>query len=379
VRIAVNTRLLLKDKLEGIGWFTYETLKRITAAHPEHEFIFIFDRAHDDSFIFGKNVKAVTAWPPARHPLLWYLFFEWGIPAILRREKADIFISPEGFMSIRTNVPSIAVIHDLNFEHYPEYLPRVNQWYYHYFFHRFAKKAERIATVSSFTKTDIEQTYGIDSSLIDVVYNGVNPRYKALGTDEIHAIRNQYTEGIPYFLFIGLLHPRKNITRLFQAYSLFRKTYPHEVKLMVVGEKKWWTDDMKEAFESSDYKNDILLMGRQNPETLAKLLPAALALSYVPIFEGFGIPILEAFSCDVPVITSNTTSMPEVGADAVELVDPFDIHSIAQGMRKIADDKTLRTAMIEKGRNRLKDFSWDKTAQKLWESIDKVIRDIIRA
>ena len=99
MRIAVNTRLLLKDKLEGIGWFTFETLKRITKNHPEHEFIFLFDRPYDKEFIFSENIIPVVIQPPARHPFLWYLFFEWSIPAALKKYKADIFISPDGWLS----------------------------------------------------------------------------------------------------------------------------------------------------------------------------------------------------------------------------------------------------------------------------------------
>ncbi|MFN4122328.1 MAG: glycosyltransferase family 4 protein [Flavobacteriales bacterium] len=376
MKIAVNTRLLLKDKLEGIGWFTYETFKRITQAHPEHEFIFIFDREYDKSFVFSNNVKPVVAFPPARHPLLWYLFFDWAIPHILKKEKADLFISPEGYMSLRTSVPSFAVIHDLNFEHHPEYLPKINQWYYQYFFHRFAKKANRIATVSEFTKKDIQSCYGIEADKIDVVYNGANTRYTAISQDEIDKVRKQFTDGKPYFLFIGLLHPRKNITRLIQAFDCYRNEHLSDVKLIIVGEKKWWTEDMRKAYESSVFKDDILLMGRQNPKTLSKLLPSALALTYVPIFEGFGIPILEAFSCDLPVITSNTTSMPEVGADAVELVNPFDIQSIAQAMQKVASNEQLRQEMIIKGRKRRQDFSWYRTADLLWLSIEKMMKEI---
>src|SRR5882757_5578438 len=99
MRIAVNTRLLLKGKLEGIGWFTYQTLERIVRKHPEHEFIFFFDRPYDQSFIFGPNVKAIVAPPQARHPVLFYLWFEWSIPFLLKLNKVDLFLSPDGFMS----------------------------------------------------------------------------------------------------------------------------------------------------------------------------------------------------------------------------------------------------------------------------------------
>src|SRR5690554_900898 len=191
MRIAINTRLLLKGKLEGIGWFTYETLKRITTAHPEHEFIFIFDRKPDSEFIFGNNVKAVVAHPQARHPILWYLFFEFGVYRILKKYKPDIFLSPDGWLSLRSGVKSLAVIHDLNFEAHPEFLPRHIAKYYKWFFPRFARKATRIATVSEYTRQDLHERYKIDLSKIDVVYNGANTRFSPLTNEKIQTIRNR--------------------------------------------------------------------------------------------------------------------------------------------------------------------------------------------
>ncbi|MGK0286304.1 MAG: glycosyltransferase involved in cell wall biosynthesis, partial [Salibacteraceae bacterium] len=147
MKIAVNTRLLLPGKLEGIGWFTYETLKRITQAHPEHEFLFLFDRDHSEEFIFGDNVTPIKVPLQARHPILYYIWFEWLVPPILRRHKVDLFLSPDGYLSINSEKPQLAVIHDINFEYYPRHLPWFARKYYRFFFPKFAEKARRIATV----------------------------------------------------------------------------------------------------------------------------------------------------------------------------------------------------------------------------------------
>ena len=120
MRIAINTRFLLKDKLEGIGWFTFEVVKQLVTNHPEHEFIFLFDRPYDKSFVFAKNVTPVVINPPARHPLLWYWWFEWSVPYALKKHKIDLFFSPDGYLSLKTNVPTVIVMHDLAFEHHPE-------------------------------------------------------------------------------------------------------------------------------------------------------------------------------------------------------------------------------------------------------------------
>jgi len=155
MRIAVNTRLLLKGKLEGIGWFTFQTLNRIVAAHPEHSFIFIFDRPYDASFVFADNVIPVVVPPPARHPILFYCWFEWSIPYVLKKYKADLFLSPDGIGSLRTQIPSVLVMHDLAFEHYPEHLKWSHSVFMRYYSKRYARHAQQLVTVSNFSKQDI--------------------------------------------------------------------------------------------------------------------------------------------------------------------------------------------------------------------------------
>jgi len=374
LRIAVNTRLLIRNKLEGIGWVMYESLKRITTQHPEHDFYFIFDRKYDDSFIFSDNVHPVVVPPQARHPFLYYLWFEYSIPFILRKIKADMFLSPDAYLSLSSRVPSLAMFHDLNFEHYPGDLPYLERKYYCYFFPRYARKADRIVTVSHFSKRDIINQYNIPEEKIDVVYNGANELFIPLSEEEKQKTRMQFTEGNPYFLFVGALHPRKNIARLFRAYDYFRKNCSCETKLLIVGNKKWWTKDINLAYEGMTYKQDVYFAGRQPAADLHRVIGSALALAYVSYFEGFGIPIVEAFYCETPVITSNVTSMPEVAGDAALLVDPFSVVSIADALRKIAESEDLRRNLVEKGRIRRQLFNWNNTADMLWLSIEKVLQ-----
>jgi glycosyltransferase involved in cell wall biosynthesis len=170
MRIAVNTRLLIKDKLEGIGWFSYEVLKRLSVNYPQHEFIFIFDRAYSEEFVFAGNVTPVVIGPPARHVILYYLWFEFSVPKILKKYKADVFFSPDGYLSLLTNVPQVHVFHDLAFLKFPEYIPFLERKYYNRFFPRFAQKAANIITVSEYSKRDILEQYGIDANKLDVVY-----------------------------------------------------------------------------------------------------------------------------------------------------------------------------------------------------------------
>ena len=372
MKIAVNTRLLLKDKLEGIGWFTFETLKRIVRRHPEHTFYFIFDRPYDASFVFASNVVPLVVFPPARHPYLWYLYFEWGVARLLKKLQPDIFLSTDGWLSLRTNVPSVDVIHDLNFEHHPEFIKPVVRRYYQRFFHRFAQKAARIATVSEFTRQDIHTLYGIPIDKIDVVYNGCNSCYIPLNEEDKGDVKRAYSDGCDYFLFVGLIHQRKNLANQFRAFDRFKQNDTRNMKFVVVGDKKWWHGEIEDAYLAMKHKEDVIFLGRQSQEVLGRLMSAATALVYASFFEGFGIPILEAFNAETAVITSHTTSMPEVAGDAALLVNPHSVEEICAAMTRLAEDETLRQELITKGREQRQKFSWDRTADALWQTIEKL-------
>lgn len=375
MRIAVNTRLLLPNRLEGIGWFTHETMQRIARWHPEHEFLFLFDRGYSDEFIYADNVQPVVIGPQSRHPVLWWWWFEQSVPRALKKYGADVFVSPDGYSSLSTHIPCLPVMHDLNFEHYPKDLPGLYSKYYRHYFPKYAKAAKRIATVSEYSKADIAATYRVDPSVIDVVYDGANEAFTPIAAEQIEATRQQHTNGAPYFLFVGALHPRKNLVNLFLAFDAYRKQNDSSVKLLIVGEKKWWTDAMRSTWENMQFRDEVVFAGRLGADALHHVLASALAMVYVSYFEGFGIPILESMYCDVPVITANVTSMPEVAGDAGILVDPFSVDSIANGMTQMATDDALRQQLIVRGRTQREKFSWDKTAERLWESIEKTVFD----
>jgi glycosyltransferase involved in cell wall biosynthesis len=372
--IAVNTRLLLKGRLEGIGWFTFETLKRITINHPEHQFIFIFDRPFNRDFIFSENITPVIVSPPTRHPVLWYLWFEYQIPRVLKKYKVDLFLSPDGYLSLRTKIPQLAVIHDINFVHRPEDLPWLIAKYYNFFFPKFARKAKRIATVSFYSKEDIARSFKISYDKIDVVYDGINQIFEPLPEKEKIKIRKKYTNGSEYFLFVGALHPRKNVSGLLKAFDSFKSETSNDIKLVIVGGEMHKTGDIFETFENMRFRNDVIFTGRVSTDELHDIFGAALALTFVPFFEGFGIPVVEAMSAGIPVICSNTTSIPEVGGNAVVYADPMKIDQITDAMIRLATDKELRKELIEKGFEQKNKFSWNETAFLLWESIKRAMQ-----
>jgi glycosyltransferase involved in cell wall biosynthesis len=374
MNIAVNTRLLV-PKLEGIGWFEYETLRRIVAQHPEHTFYFIFDRDYEERFLFADNVKPVLTFPPCRHhPYFWYVYFEYSIPYVLRKLKPDLFLSPDGWMPLRTSVPQVTVIHDINFVHHPEIYTSSFQKYFDKFFPQFAEKAVRIATVSEYSKQDICQSYGIPQDKVDVVYNGSNALFRPLDAAEKARVQVQYAQGKDYFLFVSAINKRKNLPNILRAFDRFKEQTGSDVRFLVVGGRAGKQEELDEVLATMKHVQDVRFLGHLPAKELAMVTGASIALVYASFFEGFGIPIVEAYNAETAVITSNVTSMPEVAGDAALLVDPYSVEQIAAAMSKLASEPLFRSQLIEKGREQRQKFSWDLTAQKLWACIEKAMK-----
>lgn len=371
MRIAINTRFLLSHKMEGFGWYTYETTKRLVENHPEHTFILFFDRPFDPKFVFGPNVIPVILRPPARHPILFILWFEFAVYRALKKYKADVFFSPDGYLSLRSKIPQVSVIHDLNFEHFPQDIPTVPRTYLRYFFPKFAKKASKIVTVSHYSRADIASVYGIHPSKIDVGWNGVSDVFKPISEGEKAEIRNQYAEGKPYFLFVGAIHPRKNLKRLMQAFEMYVNK-GGENHLVIVGENLWGKGTVYDDLIQPKTKHQIHFTGHLPLQELANVMASAFCFTYVPYFEGFGIPLVEAMRSGVPIIAGKLTSLPEVGGEAALYVNPFDVASIARAMLLIESDESMRQKLIELGLERSLLFDWNHTAEVCWKAIQEV-------
>lgn len=373
MKILINTRLLIKGRIDGISRFTYETVRNMCLSHPEHEFYLLFDRMYDKSFIFADNVKPIIVPFQTRHPFLWWFWFHSQLPRVIKALKPDVFVSTDGYSVVNCNLPIVDVIHDLNFEHYPEHLPFLVRKYYQKYFPQYAQTATRIATVSEYSKQDIHSIYGVPLEKIDVVYNGVSSSFEPLIAAEKTLIKQKYTYGCDYFVYAGTLHPRKNIENLFAAFSRFKDETKANFKLVIVGESLFLARSIQKAYDQNRYKNDIIFTGRVSDKDLNYILGSAFAMTYVPFFEGFGIPILEAFACKIPVITSNCTSMPEVAGEAALLCNPAEAESIANAMIQLYNDTDLYKKLVANSSLQLEKFSWERTSTLLWNCIEKSI------
>ena len=353
-RVAINTRFLLANKLEGFGWFTFYVARYLVENNPDVQFYFLFDRQFDDRFVFAKNVTPVVLFPQARHPLLFKWWFNFSVTRFLRKNQIDLFVSPDGYLSLKTDVNQIAVIHDLNFEHYPEDLKPHHAKYLRSYFPKFAEKACEIITVSEFSKRDILSTYGISEEKIHVAYNGVNDAYCV---DNLTNASIQF----PYFLFVGAIHPRKNLKRLLLAFDSFKARVQSDHRLLIIGEPYYWSDEMKSTFSNMVNKSSVDFKPYATVDELKGIYQQAEALMFISYFEGFGIPVVEAMACGCPVVVGKSTACEEIAGDAGIKVDPFLVEDICEAMVTIMSNSELRNSLVDKGLSRSKLFSWENT------------------
>lgn len=373
MKIAVNTRFLLKGQMEGIGRFTYEVLQRLVQNHPELEFLFFFDRPYDDCFIFGSNVTPIVLSPPARHPSLWWWWFEVSVYRALKKYQPDIFFSPDSYLSLRSKMKTLLVSHDIAFEHFPKQVPWLARKYYRYFMPRYHHRADHIITISDFAKKDLIKTYGISADKIDVACNGSGNGFRPLSITEKEAIRQQYADGQDYFFYVGAVQPRKNVHGLITAFDRFKKRTNLPVKLLIAGRFGWQTGPVKTAYDKARFKDDIIFLGYVDNDTLPQLMGSALALTFVSFFEGFGIPLLEAMHAEVPIITSYNTGMKEVVGKAGKLIDPNIPDQIAIAMQLLYEDQDEQKRLVALGRNQRRKFSWDKAEAVVYQTIKSLI------
>ncbi|HHG84392.1 MAG TPA: glycosyltransferase family 1 protein, partial [Bacteroidetes bacterium] len=248
---------------------------------------------------------------------------------------------------------------------------RLEAWHYRRYFPKFAKKAAKIIAVSEYTRQDIVQQYGVSPDKIDIVYNACGPHFQPISLAEQQATRDQFTNGKAYFHTVGAIQPRKNLVKLIAAFDQFKEQSSSDQKLLIVGRKAWNFEKVIHSYASSQHKDDIIFAGYVSDADLNRIYGASSGLCYVPYFEGFGIPILEAMACDTPIITSKVTSMPEVAGDAAILVDPHKIEEIAKAMLRLHTSPDLASELIDKGKLRRQQFSWDQSALQVWNTLTK--------
>lgn len=369
MRVAVNARFMRAKGNEGVGRFSKEVLFRLMERHPEWAFYILFDQPWDKGFHFPSNAKPKLLLPPAKTKWLWLFWFDWVLPLFFKRYKIDVFLSFDGYASLRSKVPTVLVVHDLAYLHFPEHIPAKHLRFYREYVSRYCERANRLVSVSEFTAQDIAQQFKIPEEKIVVAYNGPGISDGPLSPATQQAVRDKFSEGQPYFLYLGAIHPRKNIARLLLAFDAFKQKSKAPIKLLLSGRMAWKTGSVKDAWEAMHYREDVQFLGFVPDEDIPALLGSCTAFVYVSLFEGFGIPVLEAMHAEVPVITSDRSSMPEVAGEAALLVDPESEPEIALALQQIWENEELRKALVEKGKIQRQKFTWEKAVDVVEQAV----------
>lgn len=373
MRIAINTRFANYGYVEGYGRFAMELSHRLALSGGSDNYLFIQDRPSSVVSDDPPNVQRLTVGPPARHPLLWKFWYDVRIPLLLKSRQADLFFSPDGICSLTTRVPQLLAVHDLAFLHHPEMMPRAQRLFYERNTPRFIRKASRIVTVSEFSRQDIIRQYPFAAGKVDVVHNAADPILTPITPEQAFGWKEEFSEGREYFLCLGSIHPRKNLINLLKAFSLFKKRQRTNMLLVIAGRMAWKHDEFTRALSGFKFRHDVVLTGYVTRQRLRMMLGSAYALVYPSLWEGFGLPVVEAMQAGVPVLCSDNTSMPEVAGDAALYFDPLQPEQMGMQLSRIFKDEQERGRMILRGLERAKAFNWDDAARRVREIMSEAV------
>jgi len=291
------------------------------------------------------------------------LWTQIGLPLhlLLEKEKPDVFFTPSHYAPRFSPVPTAIAIMDVSYLHYPEFFAKKDLYQLRSWTKYSAKYASLIFTISESSKNDIINHYHVPSERVIVIYPGIkevsNSKYKVSSMDEL---KKNYGISDHYILFVGTLQPRKNIVRLIEAYA---KVRIKDLQLVIVGKKGWLFEEILAAPEKFQCADKVKFLDFVSDDDLPSLYKHALCFVLPSLYEGFGLPVLEAMKYGCPVITSNVSSLPEAGGDAALYVDPENVDDIADKIQKVISDKKLRETMMKKGYEQIKKFSWEKAAK----------------
>ena len=369
MRIAINTLGPSKIKA-GIGNYVVNLVKELSKIDNKNEYTIFANKDNAEYFTTNNpNFKTITLPNYTRTRFIRILWEQCRLPKLLKQMNIDILHSPGFIAPLKMTAKSIVTIHDMTFFSHPQYHTRFKQYYFKKMIPLTVKKANIIIADSENTKKDIHKYLNTEKSKIITIHLGASEDFKKIDRNKAKKfISKKYSIKNKFILFVGMIEPRKNLQRLVDAFIQIKNP---ELKIVIVGKKGWQMEEFFKMIKDSKLEDTIIFPGYVPDEDLVKFYNAAEIFVYPSIYEGFGIPVLEALACGCPVITSNTSSMPEITGPAAKLIDPNDTDDIKKTIQKLLRNEQLRQTLGEEGIIQAKKFSWQKTAQKTLEAYEK--------
>jgi glycosyltransferase involved in cell wall biosynthesis len=368
VRIAIDARKL-RDY--GVGTYVRNLLRHLSRIDPTTEYV-VLCRGADCGVTqeLGENFRAVAE--PARP---YSVREQLSVPLDLRRERIDLFHAPHYVLPPLVPCKSVVTIHDCIHLRFPQYLPnrfayayaRASMWIA-------AHRASRVLTVSAASKRDILRYFHVPDAKIDVIYNAIDERFgETPAPEEVERVRERYQLGGPFVLYAGNIKPHKNLERLIEAFHMFRRGEFEHVKLLIIGDEISKYATLRRAVHRYKLHKHVRFFGFVPDRTLAILYRLAGVFVFPSLYEGFGLPPLEAMASGTPVITSNVSSLPEVVGDAALLIDPYEPDAIADAMRRVLGTPSLRDDLRARGFARAREFSWERSIRRVRAIYEEVL------
>jgi glycosyltransferase involved in cell wall biosynthesis len=372
VRIAINTLPLL-DNQAGAERYTRNIIKHLIRLDDRHQYHLFLSRINQvlyrpDQGSFRHTVVDVNT----RNKLVRILSEQFVLPRLLKRQGVDLLFSPCNIGPRNVSVPMVVTLFDLHWLLFPElfsplrlaYLRRALAWS--------GRKAAAILTISENSKKDLVDLLGLPEEKITVTYPGLDPIFeKPPSEQERTSLRKNYGLRKEFILFVGQLHQRKNVLRLIRAYQRLKQQTPIEHQLVLAGGEGDGSPEIREYIRHQP-RGEIIVTGCIPDEAIRTLYHQAACLVYPSLYEGFGLPVLEAMACGCPVITSNVSSLPEVAGEAALLIDPYRVETIATALVSLLTNPGLSQRLIQKGFEQARRFTWEAAARKTIEVFEKV-------
>ena len=373
MRVAINGRFI-QQRLEGIGQYTVAILEELSQLYDHVEWHVVLDRQVYHHLFDRPNVFTHTLYPSARHPLLWTLWFDYRLPRLLSEIDPDVFFSPDGFVSLRTSVPTIVTIHDLAFLDRPNDNKRSHQKYMSDRVSLSLDRADDIITISHWSAQRLRTHFPQLSTPVHIIPNGISRRFVPISSKDQKQVREQYTHGRRYLLYVGAIHPRKNILTLLKAFASYKDSVDDDLVLLIVGRMAWKTTEVHVVLRAMKEDGRVIYLDKYIDD-IASIMAAAECLCYISLLEGFGLPTLEALACGVPVITSKNSAMEEVCGDHATYIDPMDQEDICHAIKKLIGEKKCHQNQSRESRIRhAQAYSWTLAAQQIYKRLSQYDR-----